>query len=401
MRKLIGAACATMLVACGDRQEGSVAFEPAPRVISPAAVGAPAFAFGSGGDLQIVVPFAERGGTELRAFVSHDSGDTFKDLGPVTPPGTNVEYGGESRPRFIMDRNELLYAAWRQDQPEPGIAVASHDWRTHGYTAPARVRDVRSKAFSGFVDIAAARDGTIYAVWLDERHVAKGSDASAVYFAKSTDGGKTFGKNVVVADHTCGCCRPTIALDDGGRIYVAWRHDFNDVRDMAVASSGDGGKSFSPLARVANDGWAIHGCPESGPSLLPSGERLYIAWFTLGSDSRPRVLESWSDDHGRTFATPVELSTGILDANHPMLFPGKPDGVWVAFQGRDATANAGWSPIRIYVMRLDRPGAHPTAVGVASNDLENPFAVMRDAQSLFIGVSDAGHPAILRGRIYQ
>ena len=116
---------------------------------------------------------------------------------------------------------------------------------------------------------------------------------------------------------------------------------------------------------------------------------------------RPRVVASWSDDQGRSFAPPIELSTGVLDANHPMLFAGKPNGVWAAFEGRDARTQAGWSPFRTYVIRIDRPRTRAVAVTKSSADQEYPFAVMRDAQSLFIGVSSGGHAVLLRARIEQ
>lgn len=390
------------LAACASFDRASVRTESTARVIAANAIGPPSFAFGSGGDLELLTVAASGGRNRLRAFASHDGGDTFKDLGLVTPPASDVTLSGETRPRLVMSRDELLYAVWREDGPKSRILVAAHDWRGPGFTKPVPVRDIASSSYSGFPDMAVAPDGSVNVVWLDERDYGpKSGDVSSVYFARSTDGGKSFGRNVRVAAHTCSCCRPTVAVDSKGRIYVAWRHNFDDVRDMAVATSVDGGETFSPLARVSNDGWVIHGCPESGPSLLPVGNRLYIAWFTVGADSRPRVLASWSDDRGRSFAAPVELSTGVLDANHPMLFAGKPNGVWAAFDGRDARAQAGWSALRTYVVRIDRPGMEAVAITKSSVDQEYPFAVMRDAQSLFIGVSSAGRAALLRARIEQ
>lgn len=390
------------LAACASLDRTSVQTESKARVIASKAIGPPSFAFGSGGDLQLLAVTARDGRNQIRTFVSHDGGDTFKDLGLVTPPASNVTMSGETRPRLVMSRDELLYAVWREDDPKPSIVVAAHDWRKPGFTKPVPVRDIKSPTYSGFPDMAVAPDGSVNVVWLDERdYGSKSGDVSSVYFARSTDGGKSFGRNVRVAAHTCSCCRPTVAVDSKGRIYVAWRHNFDDVRDMAVATSVDGGKTFSPLARVSKDGWVIHGCPESGPSLLPVGNRLYIAWFTVGADSRPRVLASWSDDQGRSFAAPVELSTGVLDANHPMLLAGKPNGVWAAFDGRDARAQAGWSPLQTYVVRIDRPGVRAVAITKSSADQEYPFAVMRDAQSLFIGVSSAGRAELLRARIEQ
>ena len=332
------------LAACAPVDQTAVRSELTPRVIASKAIGSPSFAFGSGGDLELIAVIASGGRNQIRALVSHDGADTFKDLGLVAPPASDVTLSGETRPQLVMSRDELLYAVWRDDHPKPRIVVAVHDWRKPGFTTPVAVRDIESPRYSGFPDMAVGPDGSVYVVWLDGRdYDPKLGDISSVYFARSIDGGKSFERNVRVAAHTCSCCRPAIAVDAKGRTYVAWRHNFDNVRDMAVATSVDGGKTFAPLVRVSKDGWVIHGCPESGPSLLPVGNRLYIGWFTVGTDSRPRVLASWSDDQGRSFAAPVELSTGVLDANHPMLFASKPNGVWATFEGRDARTQAGWS----------------------------------------------------------
>lgn len=390
------------LAGCTPLDRTAVRSESTPRVIASKAIGSPSFAFGSAGNLELLAVTASGGRNQIRAFVSRDGGDTFKDVGLVTPPASDVTLSGETRPQLVMSRDELVYAVWRDDDSKPRIVVAAHDWRKAGFTPAVAVRDIDSPRDSGFPDMAVGPDGSVDVVWLDARdYDPKLGDLSSVYFATSTNGGRSFRRNIRVAAHTCSCCRPAIAVDFSGRIYVAWRHNFDDVRDMAVATSGDGGKTFSPLVRVSRDGWVIHGCPESGPSLLAIGNRLYIAWFTVGADSRPRVLASWSDDRGRSFATPVELSAGVLDANHPMLFAGKPNGVWAIFEGRDARSQAGWSPLHSYVIRIDRPGMRAVAVTKSSANQEYPFAVMRDAQSLFIGVSSAGHAALLRARIEQ
>ena len=65
----------------------------------------------------------------------------------------------------------------------------------------------------------------------------------------------------------CYCCKTALTIGPRGEIHAAWRHVFaGNMRDMAFTMSRDGGKSFSPLLRVAEDGWSIAGCPDDGPA---------------------------------------------------------------------------------------------------------------------------------------
>ena len=95
-------------------------------------------------------------------------------------------------------------------------------------------------------------------------------------------------------------------------MYVAWRHIFGEnIRDMAVARSEDGGRSFSAPTRVHVDNWRIDGCPHSGPSLaVDDGRRLHVSWYT-GADGKAGVYYAASDDAGQSFGPAESLQTGI------------------------------------------------------------------------------------------
>jgi len=395
----IAVALGLSLAACAAGPDDRLHFERTPNSVARDVVGTPQFLFGSGGDIEMIAAVQRGGVAHLEAFSSRSQGDTFIDEGPVSPVGVDIDASGESSPRFAMDRNELLYALWRQDSPATQLFVAVHDWRTGKYAKPIPIRDAEARGYAGFADMAVGRDNTVYFVWLDERDLKESGDSSAVYFTALKDGHVS--RNVRVASSTCSCCRPTVTVAGDGTIYVAWRHDNHDVRDMAVAASRDGGRTFSAMRYVAHDGWKLHGCPESGPSLLAAGRRLYVAWFTEGADARPRVLLAHSDDGGVTFTTPVEVSAPTLDANHPRLFAMKPSGVAVVFQARDPQTGGGWSHLVPYIARIRDDGTTSAPQPIAApgtSDGIYPYAVSRDAQSTFVSYTLGQRAAILRGR---
>jgi hypothetical protein len=100
---------------------------------------------------------------------------------------------------------------------------------------------------------------------------------------------------------------------------------------------GSGGRTFATPVRVNEDGWAIDGCPDDGPSIaVDAGGVLHIVWPTLvpGTASGKGILCSYSSDGGRTFASRVRLDDGPAAAAHPQLAVGG-DRVVVAWDQQD------------------------------------------------------------------
>ena len=135
------------------------------------------------------------------------------------------------------------------------------------------------------------------------------------------------------------CCRPKVAPGMGGAVYVTWRKVFQgNIRDMVVSASKDAGETFAPPVRIAEDNWKINGCPESGATALVVGRRLYVAWMTEATPQQAGVKLAWSDDGAKSFAPPVLVSKGLLDANHPVLSASGDSDPVLVFQARDADA---------------------------------------------------------------
>jgi hypothetical protein len=86
----------------------------------------------------------------------------------------------------------------------------------------------------------------------------------------------------------CYCCKTSIATGADGSIHAAWRHVYpGNLRDIAFASSTDGGRTFSPPIRVSEDKWMLDACPENGPALtVDAARRVHIVWPTLVQDAR-------------------------------------------------------------------------------------------------------------------
>lgn len=127
------------------------------------------------------------------------------------------------------------------------------------------VNNADTTAKEGLMALSADNDN-VFAVWLDLRENKRNN----VYGAKSVDGGKTWLKNILVYaspdSSVCECCKPSVAVR-GNDVFVMFRNWLNGNRDLYLAKSFNGGKSFQQAQRLGKESWKIDGCPMDGGDL--------------------------------------------------------------------------------------------------------------------------------------
>jgi BNR repeat-like domain len=259
-----------------------------------------------------------------------------------------------------VNRQQGVATAWRGDQPSVAVAAdgavyvlwtarvdagdkhgtdiylsASTD-RGQTFSSEVKVNDDKTPGAHGMHSLAVAKDSRIYAAWLDERNVhapkpsmkAEGHHMESnrdLYLATSTDGGRTFAANRKVASDACPCCKTSLAVAADGTLYAGWRQVLpGNFRHIAVASSTDGGTKFSSPVIVSDDHWMLQGCPVSGPSLSVdkvSGS-LNVVWFAAGENSAPGLYFAESKDKGRSFS-PRQLLSQETVRGTPALAAGR------------------------------------------------------------------------------
>lgn len=133
------------------------------------------------------------------------------------------------------------------------------------WTKATKVNDVDEAAKEALMGLSA--DGlNVFAVWL----AVKNPKGQNVYGAKSGDGGKTWSKNVLVYvspdSSVCECCKPSVAVK-GNDVYVMFRNWLNGNRDLYLAKSNNGGKSFENAQKLGDGNWKLNGCPMDGGGL--------------------------------------------------------------------------------------------------------------------------------------
>jgi hypothetical protein len=150
-------------------------------------------------------------------------------------------------------------------------------------------------------------DGRLHLSWIDGR---EGKKEPGTYGARSLDQGQTVTKNVKIDEGTCVCCRTAVTSGPEGMVYVAWRKIFpGNVRETVVARSADHGETFEAPVIVGHDQWVFSACPHRPASMgVDRQGRLYVVWYTEGTDEVPAVYLAYSDDRGKSFSAKNKLN---------------------------------------------------------------------------------------------
>ncbi len=275
-------------------------------------------------------------GTDFYVSVSRDGGKTFQSTAKVNDDTAPASHGMHS---LTVDKNGKIYAAWLDER---NIKKPAH---------------AQNNASSTFEFVKAQHAPTPETKPADE----EAEPNSEVFFSVSSDGGKTFSPNKKLSSEVCPCCKTAVLAAPDGKIYVSWRQVVGDnFRHIAVASSADGGDSFSEPVIVSDDRWQIAGCPVSGAPLV-SGEdnSVRVAWFSAGAAGAPGVYQAYSTDGGKTFSPRSLVSEGFSPYS-PQFVVGEPNVSHIAW------ANGGKQVFFAESMTPDTVGKPVPAIGSAS-----------------------------------
>ena len=158
--------------------------------------------------------------------------------------------------------------------------------------------------------IVAFKGDTMYAVWTDYRRAGSPKDPD-IYFARSTDGGNTFLPNIRVNDDPdtiASQAEPSLSLGAPGEIHVVWDDNRLGEGRIFYAKSTDGGRTFS-ANQCVND-------TSSAWPMVASDRRgtVCVGWWQWGGTSY-NIWLSRSSNSGQTFGRRVIVNDSLAHGN--------------------------------------------------------------------------------------
>jgi hypothetical protein len=259
---------------------------------------------------------AEPSGLAWDEKVEIASGDGYR--GPWRMNESEFEYVDD--PTVAIDDQGAVAVAWA-DQSQKDIFVQIYEPNGRNrFDEPVNVS--KSPAIFSWLPrmVITEDDAREIAVLWQEIVFSGGTHGGEIFFARSTDGGRTFSDPINLSSSVAGDGKGRLAarywhngsldlaMGPQGTLYAAWT-EYEGV--LWFSRSTDGGASFSEPVRVAGRGAK----PARGPSLAVEGGGVYLAW-TVGEDPAADIRVARSLDQGRSFGKPqiVAPSDGHADA---------------------------------------------------------------------------------------
>ena len=249
---------------------------------------------------------------------SDDDGTNFSTPVIVTPEPEAISADGESRPKIAVARDGAVLLTWVQSLPQKyagNVRFARSTDSGKAFSAPITLNDDGRITSHRFDSMVIDGDGRVVIAWLDarDRDAAKEKGekftGSSIYTVKSLDNGKSFGPNHRFHEHTCECCRITLAWTKDGPVAL-WRNIFGtNTRDFAIANLDEGG-----VRRATHDKWQVDACPHNGGSLAADRwGKLHLAWFTNGTARQGLFYKNIDGDWE---SQPMPIGNPAAQANH-------------------------------------------------------------------------------------
>lgn len=285
-----------------------------------------------GSDVAVAWGAAAGGQGDIYVAMSRDGGRTFAAPVRVNSVAGEARISGEIAPRVTLSAGKsgapIVSVTWNAKDNGTQLKTARSTDGGKTFGPAISLQAGLPPGDRGWQAAAADRNGKLHVIWLDHRGMAAAGDhamhkgegdgaalaqRSGLYYWGGAPERELF-KGV------CYCCKTALAIGPNDEIYAAWRHVFpGNLRDMGFTMSRDGGKTFSPLVRVAEDGWSINGCPDDGPAMaVDAAGIIHLAWPTVKNEAGV-ILYANSKD-GVTFSAPARVPTlGGPKPSHPQI----------------------------------------------------------------------------------
>ena len=279
-----------------------------------------------------------RGGTDGQVYIasSTDGGATFSPGRPMTS-SQGIQSGMQRGAQFVVDALGNIHVVWQERNSRYKIS-ARYARSTDGgatFSTPIAVAADGGRQNQDFPSVAADSSGNVYLTWIDDRETGH----TQLYFTRSLDGGVTFetpkrAGTMPDGGGSCECCNTAIAVSPEGNVYISFRSNIDNKRDIWIARSLDRGATFT-VHQAASENWIINACPMTGSSIvLDASETAHVVWrdSRASAGDNDYIYYTTLRKNESTCAPDKRISDSPRRSNYPSLAVGSDGLIFCAFQ---------------------------------------------------------------------
>jgi hypothetical protein len=292
-------------------------------------------------------------------------------------------------PALVQSNGGWLVAGWPETSGvgayEYFLELARAESRGGPWKRLGPAHEDRTASEHGFVSLVPEGDG-VRAFWLDGRQMRGERGNMSLRTARI---GQAPAPSDLLDARVCDCCQISAAVGADGPLVVYRDRSEGEVRDVSIVRRD--GSGWTRPRTVARDDWKIDGCPVNGPAVAANGRRVAVAWFT-GARDRARVSLATSSDGGRTFSPPIPVDEAGPAGRVAVVLAENGDAIvaWVATEGKSGS---------IRIRRVDAGGRAGAPVTVAATSIARSSGFPRIARlgaTLLVAWVEASDPFRLR-----
>jgi hypothetical protein len=225
-----------------------------------------------------------------------------------TPPITLDNYGsgGQKTPDVAVDGAGTVHALWTRN------FIGAFYAKSTNWASVAQIDDGGSATYSDRPRLA-VYGSTVYALWADDRTGDK-----EIYLDRSTDGGVTWGADIVVNTGGASTLQdvPDFLVLGDGSLLASWR----DARDRAstgydiyATRSTDGGLTWTEPVRVTQDESRLD---QHHPTLADAGQGIVYLLWRQPDEGNLNIWYAYSQDGGLTWSDAMSVDPDGSGVEH-------------------------------------------------------------------------------------
>ncbi len=247
------------------------------------------------GDNMLIWSEKSPNGNNALCFAIANKGGDFNNK-KIIAQNTGLGNGRFSKAKVLFRKNGDWVAVFSQRFENPpigkpagrgpaGIVFSKSSDKGNTWSEPIFVdTDPNSKLLRGFFDAAIMPNDELAVAYLkDVAGSTKHEERNLRLVITEKMVPQT---EQIIDDVACDCCPVNMVINTKGELEIMYRDNNNDIRDMAILTSKNNGKSFAASRILSPDNWKIAGCPHSGAVTFHSGKASLWAW-QAGSEKEP------------------------------------------------------------------------------------------------------------------
>jgi hypothetical protein len=244
----------------------------------------------------------------------------------ISPVPLKHEVGFGTSPQFVIDAKNDVHVLYEvAGSQTAGVSnIFSVESGDNGKTWSEPVNISNSTRAARQSTIALDKDGALDAAWCQD---IGGESTPDVFFARSVDGGKTWSKPVDISNTPGESSYPSIAVASDKSLHVVWCDTSKGKRnrDIFYASSSDGGKTWGKDSQMLVEDISNTAGFSSEPKIaIDDNDEIHVVWCdSTPGRTRPDIFYVYKQKGQWT--KPQNLSSNDRISSHPTIACG-PDG---------------------------------------------------------------------------